>query len=224
MRSWKSCLGPVAWPSSRPLPEKRQPAGKGASIASAAAFRQISGAAPFSATAEALRYLKVAVDLHPKGGKIVGMISALPGEGKTTVAASLADFLARSGNRTLLIDADLRNPSLSKMLGYADAPGLLDVVANQTPFDELVITDSKHKFDFLPSATRIKPFDSSDILELAGDEAAAEVGEEHLRLRPDRSAGPILPVVDVKATAHLFEAFLLVVEWRATSTDEVVRP
>ena len=34
---------------------------------------------------------------------------------------------------------------------------------------------------------------------------------------------PILPVVDVKATAHLFEAFLLVVEWGATSTDEVVK-
>ena len=73
-------------------------------------------------------------------------------------------ILARSGNRTLLIDADLRNPSLSRMLGYADAPGLLDVVANQTPFDDLVITDSKHKFDFLPSATRIKPSNSSDIL------------------------------------------------------------
>ena len=178
--------------------------------------------APFSATAEALRYIKVAIDLHPKGGKVVGMVSALPGEGKTTVAASFADFLARSGSRTLLIDADLRNPSLSRMLGYADAPGLLDVVANQTPFDDLVITDSKHKFDFLPSATRIKPSNSSDILSSPAMKQllkSAKSNYDYVLI----DLPPILPVVDVKATAHLFEAFLLVVEWGATSTDEVVK-
>ena len=204
------------------LATKRLPAGKTASAASSAAFQQITDVAPFSATAEALRYLKVAIDLHPKGGKIVGMVSALPGEGKTTVAASLADFLARSGNRTLLIDADLRNPSLSRMLGYADAPGLLDVVANQTPFDDLVITDSKHKFDFLPSATRIKPSNSSDILSSPAMKQllkSAKSNYDYVLI----DLPPILPVVDVKATAHLFEAFLLVVEWGATSTDEVVK-
>lgn len=204
------------------LAKKRSPAGKAASAASSAAFQQIAGAAPFSATAEALRYLKVAIDLHPKGGKVVGMVSALPGEGKTTVAASLADFLARSGNRTLLIDADLRNPSLSKMLGYADAPGLLDVVANQTSFDDLVITDSKHKFDFLPSATRIKPSNSSDILSSpAMKQLLKSVKSNYDYVLIDLP--PILPVVDVKATAHLFEAFLLIVEWGATSTDEVIK-
>jgi succinoglycan biosynthesis transport protein ExoP len=204
------------------LAKKRSPAGKAASAANSAAFKQIAGAAPFSATAEALRYLKVAIDLHPKGGKIVGMVSALPGEGKTTVAASLADFLARSGNRTLLIDADLRNPSLSRMLGYADAPGLLDVVANQTPFDDLVITDSKHKFDFLPSATRIKPSNSSDILSSpAMKQLLKSVKSNYDYVLIDLP--PILPVVDVKATAHLFEAFLLIVEWGATSTDEVIK-
>jgi capsular exopolysaccharide synthesis family protein len=204
------------------LAKKRSSAGKAASAASSAAFQQIAGAAPFSATAEALRYLKVAIDLHPKGGKVVGMVSALPGEGKTTVAASLADFLARSGNRTLLIDADLRNPSLSKMLGYADAPGLLDLVANQTSFDDLVITDSKHKFDFLPSATRIKPSNSSDILSSpAMKQLLKSVKSNYDYVLIDLP--PILPVVDVKATAHLFEAFLLIVEWGATSTDEVIK-
>jgi succinoglycan biosynthesis transport protein ExoP len=204
------------------LAKKRSPAGKAASAASSAAFQQITSVAPFSATAEALRYLKVAIDLHPKGGKVVGMISALPGEGKTTVAASLADFLAKSGNRTLLIDADLRNPSLSKMLGYADAPGLLDVVANQTSFDDLVITDSKHKFDFLPSATRIKPSNSSDILSSPAMKQllkSAKSNYDYVLI----DLPPILPVVDVKATAHLFEAFLLIVEWGATSTDEVIK-
>ena len=76
------------------------------------AFRQISDVAPFSATAEALRYIKVAIDLHPAGGKVIGFVSALPGEGKTTVAGGFAAFLAKSGARTLVVDADLRNPSM----------------------------------------------------------------------------------------------------------------
>ncbi len=92
----------------------------------AQAFRQILDAAPFSGTAEALRYIKVAIDLHPTGAKTIGLISALPGEGKTTVATSFAAFVAKSGARTLLIDADLRNPSMTRTLGYSNAPGLAE--------------------------------------------------------------------------------------------------
>jgi hypothetical protein len=44
-----------------------------------AAFRQINEASPFSATAEAMRYIKVAIDLHPSERKVIGIVSALPG-------------------------------------------------------------------------------------------------------------------------------------------------
>ncbi|MDU1665612.1 MAG: exopolysaccharide transport family protein, partial [Bradyrhizobium sp.] len=87
------------------------------------AFRQISEVAPYSATAEALRYIKVAIDLNPAGGKVIGIVSALPGEGKTTVAAGFAAFVAKSGAKTLLIDGELRNPSMTATLGYEDGPG-----------------------------------------------------------------------------------------------------
>jgi polysaccharide biosynthesis transport protein len=201
---------------------KRPAIGKSGSTKDSTAFKQISNVAPFSATAEALRYIKVAIDLHPKGGKIVGIVSALPGEGKTTVAAGLADFLAKSGSRTLLIDADLRNPSMSKMLGYAGTPGVLDMVANQTSFEDLVITDSKHKFDFLPSSSRIKPTNSSDILNSPAMKKLLKTAKnDYDYVLVDLP--PILPVVDVKATAHLLDAFLLVVEWGGTSTDEVLK-
>ena len=121
------------------------------------AFRQICDVAPFSATAEALRYIKVAIDLHPTGAKVIGFVSALPGEGKTTVAASFAAFLARAEPARCSIDADLRNPSMTRMLGYTDARGLLELVADKSPFADLVKTDAKHKFDFLASSTRIRP-------------------------------------------------------------------
>src|SRR6266404_4070073 len=186
------------------------------------AFRQISEVAPFSATAEALRYIKVAIDLHPTGGKVIGIVSALPGEGKTTVAAGFAAFVAKSGARTLLIDADLRNPSMTRALGYTNAPGLLNLVVEKSDFDDLVITDSKFKFDFLPSSTQIKPANSFDILNSSAvkDMLKAAKGRYDYILV---DLPPILPVVDVKAAAHLFDAFVLVVEWGSTSTDEILK-
>jgi succinoglycan biosynthesis transport protein ExoP len=186
------------------------------------AFRQIAEVAPFSATAEALRYIKVAIDLHPTGGNVIAIVSALPGEGKTTVSASFAAFVAKSGARTLLVDGDLRNPSMTKSLGYAGAPGLINMVADKSDFCDVIITDSKFKFDFLPSSTQIKPTNSSDILTSpAMKEMLKAAKSEYDYVIVDLP--PILPVVDVKAAAHLFDAFVLVVEWGSTSTDEILK-
>jgi succinoglycan biosynthesis transport protein ExoP len=197
-------------------------AGKLRAAQDAGVFRQMSEVAPFSATAEALRYIKVAIDLHPTGGKVIGVVSALPGEGKTTVAAGFAAFVAKSSARTLLIDADLRNPSMTRSLGYAGVPGLLDMVANKSDFCDLVVTDSKLKFDFLPSSTHIKPSNSCDILNSPAMKdmlRAAKNDYDYVLV----DLPPILPVVDVKAAAHLFDAFVLVVEWGSTSTEEILR-
>jgi capsular exopolysaccharide synthesis family protein len=164
----------------------------------------------------------VAIDLHPTGGKVIGIVSALPGEGKTTVAAGFAAFTARSGSRTLLIDADLRNPSMTKTFGYANAPGILDLVADNSDFRNLVITDSKYKFDFLPSSSRIKPTNSSDILNSpAMKQMLTTAKNDYDYIIVDLP--PILPVVDVLAAAHLFDGFVLVVEWGSTTSHEVLK-
>jgi len=212
-----SCLAVLpAFPQKRPVLRKLH------ATRDSGAFRQINEVAPFSATAEALRYIKVAIDLHPTGGKVIGIVSALPGEGKTTVATGFAAFVAKSGARTLLVDADLRNPSMTRALGYSNAPGLVNMVADKSGFDDLVITDSKFKFDFLPSSTRMKPSNSCDILNSPSmkDMLRAAKGDYDYVLV---DLPPILPVVDVKAVAHLFDAFVLVVEWGSTSTDEIVK-
>jgi len=188
----------------------------------APAFQKIGEAAPFSATAEALRYIKVAIDLHPSEPKIIGIVSALPGEGKTTVSASIAAFLAKSGGRTLLIDADLRNPSMTNVLGFTEKPGLVELVADKTPFDDLVIRDSKYMFDFLPACTRVRLSNSSDILNAAAVKQMLKTARstyDYILV----DLPPILPVVDVKATAALFDAFVLVVKWGSTPNDEIVK-
>src|SRR6267154_2254869 len=212
-----TCLAVLpAFPQKRPVLSKLQ------ATRDSSAFRQISEVAPFSATAEALRYIKVAIDLHPTGGKVIGIVSALPGEGKTTVATGFAAFVAKSGARTLLIDADLRNPAMTRALGYSSAPGLLNMVADRSDFRDLVISDINFKFDFLPASTRVKTSNSSDILTTSTvKEMLKAASSEYDYILVDLP--PILPVVDVKASAHLFDAFVLVVEWAATSTDEIIK-
>jgi exopolysaccharide transport family protein len=213
-----SCLAVVPSIGSRLLPIRKK---KGPTQESGA-FRKMSEVAPFSATAEAFRYVKVAIDLSPGDSKVIGFVSALPGEGKTTIAATFAAFVAKGGARVLLIDGDLRNPSISRSLGYTDHPGMIDMVANKSSADDLVIHDQKYKFDFLPSSTRMKPVNSSDVLTSAvfAKMLKSAVNDYDYVLV---DLPPVLAVVDVKAAAHLFDAFVLVVEWDSTSTDDLVR-
>ena len=83
---------------------------------------------PFSQFSEALRTVKLASDLNSisKSTKVIGITSTLPNEGKSTISANYAQLIADAGSRVVLIDGDLRNPSLSRQL--AGHPGLIDVL------------------------------------------------------------------------------------------------
>lgn len=94
--------------------------------------------APLSAFPESVRRLRIGVDQamrqHEAGagtqrGRVVVVASAAPGEGRTTVALALARAYALSGVSTLLIDCDLRKPSIHKLLGMESSGGLLDYLA-----------------------------------------------------------------------------------------------
>ena len=96
------------------------------------------------------------------------------------------------------------------------------MVADSSDFRDLVVSDIDFKFDFLPASTRIKTSNSSDILSTSTmKDMLKAASSEYDYILVDLP--PILPVVDVKATAHLFDAFVLVVEWGATSTDEIIK-
>lgn len=79
---------------------------------------------PLSALAEAIRRIRIGVDnLTPRGKRCIFITSALPRAGKTTIALALARQFALTGSSTLLIDADLRHPSVHKLLGGAGDDG-----------------------------------------------------------------------------------------------------
>jgi receptor protein-tyrosine kinase len=95
-----------------------------------------------AATAEAFRMLRANLRYFnvDRGLHVVLITSAAPGDGKSTVAANLAAASAANGARTLLIEVDLRHPTLARGLGVAASPGLTHVLARDAQLDSVVQT------------------------------------------------------------------------------------
>jgi succinoglycan biosynthesis transport protein ExoP len=175
---------------------------------------------PLSSFAETLRSARLAADLQVnKSQKIIGVVSALPGEGKSTIAVNLAQTLAKSA-KTLLIDADLRNPGATRALGQHAEEGLLEVLLeNQSP-SSVVLTDPVSGLKFLPAVVKRRVPHSSELL----------ASQQMMRLLTQASSEfdyvvldlpPLGPVVDARAIASRIDGFIMVVEWGETSRKVV---
>lgn len=177
---------------------------------------------PFSRFAEALRSIKVAADLNGivKENKVIGMTSSLPNEGKSTVSTNLAQLIAHAGGRVLLVDLDLRNPSLSRWLA-PDAPGgVIDVISGKMSLKDAIWTDPSTGLSFLPGGATSKLLHTNEVL------ASAAVKNLFATLRPlfdyiIIDLPPLAPVVDVRATASLVDSYVYVIEWGRTKIDLV---
>jgi polysaccharide biosynthesis transport protein len=178
---------------------------------------------PFSRFAEAIRAIKVAADLKRliKENKIIGITSSLPNEGKSTIAVGLARLIAKSAaGKVLLIDCDLRNPSLTRSLAPHAKLGLLDMISGKASLDEVAWTDPDTNLVVVPTVLPSRLAHSSDIL---ASEAMRKLFDQ-LRQSFDYvivDLSPLAPVVDVRAMSHLVDSFLFVVEWGRTKVDVV---
>ena len=101
-------------------------------------------------SADAIRTMLLAED-SPDRPRVILVTSAASGEGKTVLAVQLAASLARAGRRTLLVDADLRRPSLHTLL-KVDGPGLSDGLAAGRSGTHHIQTLAPN-FGFLPAGT-----------------------------------------------------------------------
>lgn len=95
-------------------------------------------AAPTSVEAENYRSIRAALsvvtDLH--SAKVLQITSSEPGDGKTTTAANIALAFAQTGHRVLLVDADLRRPTVHKLFGVAQERGLSELIAGEISLPE----------------------------------------------------------------------------------------
>jgi succinoglycan biosynthesis transport protein ExoP len=168
---------------------------------------------PLSAFAEAFRSIKVAADLN--GARVIGITSTIAGEGKSTVSSNLAELMAHAGNRVILLDGDLRNPSLTRARAPHLKAGLVQVLDGQTTLDEVVQIEEETGLRFLPTVVDSRLVYTNEILASNSFKTLLD------RLREDYDyiivdCSPIAPVVDVRTTIQVIDSYIFVIEWGRT--------
>jgi succinoglycan biosynthesis transport protein ExoP len=214
--------------------EKREPAAaagrtghsRSRRIESAPAMLRTVVESPSSRFAEAIETIKLTVDLSgpPASTRIIGLTSCFASEGKSTIAMGLAAQIARDGGRVILVDCDLRNPTLSRALAPDASAGLFEVVGRNVPIAEVIWNDTSSRIAFLPTVlpTVVNPRSPSPTNILASDGTkslfhALQVQYDYVIV----DLPPLASSADVRATSRFINCYILVVEWGSTRIDAV---
>ena len=188
--------------------------------------------APMSGFAESFRQLKHALESQmirngvgaDGQGKVILVTSAVPFEGKTTTSVALARTLAMAGNRVVLVDFDLRKPSISERLDVEPNDSLLKYLSKELDFESLGKAYGEEResgLSYLVGGGRAKvPTDA-----LISSPRAKKVFEV-LREGFDYviiDSAPVLPVVDTLYLAPYVDAVVMGVRFASTSQRDVTR-
>lgn len=174
---------------------------------------------PLSSFAEAMRNLRASSTLRGRRQpRVLAITSALPREGKTTTAMSLARTLAMSGASTVLVDCDVRRHSASDALLNGRPGRLFEAIAGDVSLDEALVPDEATDLRIL--GTDRAPEDGRDLL------TPKLIGHllEQLKERFEYvviDTAPILGIADARSVASLADAVILLARWRSTSLRAV---
>jgi polysaccharide biosynthesis transport protein len=179
--------------------------------------------APFSQYAEAIKLIKIAADLSGalNSSKVIGLTSTLPNEGKSTIASNLAHLIADAGASVILVDADLRNPSLTQRLA-PNSLGLIEAVRGSLSLDSAITGVPSSKLKFLCAGTTSNLRHTNEILASASMKTLIDA------LRPKYDyvivdLSPVAPIADVRTTGHFIDTYVFVVEWGRTKVKVIER-
>jgi capsular exopolysaccharide synthesis family protein len=183
---------------------------------SARSGRVVVASDPHSPPAESFRQLRTNLEflripddsaVDRAGAHVVAVTSSLSGEGKSTISVNLAVALAETGARVLLLDADLRRPTVAGILGLEGSVGLTTVLADQAAFTDLVQEWGSAGLHVLPSGA-VPP----NPAELLGSPAMRRLLAD-LRLSYDYvvvDTTPVLPVADASVLSRLVDGMVVV--------------
>ena len=167
--------------------------------------------APKSAISEAFRSLRTSVHFSAisTDKKVMLITSSFPGEGKTTIISNLAVTLAQAGSRVLIIDCDMRRPSLHKVFRTEKVPGLSEILAGDSSVEETLIATPISGLDFIPAGT--SPPNPSELLSSKQFQDLLELFKtryDHILL----DAPPVLAVTDAPLLTTAADLMILVLE------------
>ena len=176
---------------------------------------------PRSSFAESIRAIRLATHYYgtAPNSQVIGFTSALPNEGKSTIAGAVAQVMAQAGRRVIVVDCDLRIRSLSRRLAPDATVGIIDVISGVRSLEETVWRDSATNLFFLPTVTKGLLY-SSEVLEAEPTKRFID----SLRASFDYvivDLPPLVPIIDARAAAHLVDCMVLVIEWGRTNIDVV---
>jgi polysaccharide biosynthesis transport protein len=178
--------------------------------------------APLSELGEAVRSTRLTLRFanpHQIAPRAILVTSSVSGEGKSTAAMLLAASSAASGQRTILMDCDLRHLSISEAFGMPQL-GLVDLLEGTADIAEVTIQEPTTGIHVIPAGAV-----ASNVADLLASERMRELIAT-LRERYDYvvlDASPLLPVVDALALATMIDKVLVVVEWGRTPRDVVLQ-
>lgn len=177
---------------------------------------------PTSALAEAMRMLRTSILLAnvDQPPKLLLVTSALPAEGKTTVALTLARQAALSGEKVLIIDADLRRPRVHGALEVANEQGLVELVSGQATLEQVIKTDGEGVGSFAYiTAGKATPHSTEIVRSQQMKRMLRSLAGSYSLVIVD--SPPVLPVADAKVLATLADKVLYVVRWSDTRREVV---
>jgi capsular exopolysaccharide synthesis family protein len=159
---------------------------------------------------EAIRGIRTPVMFSSadSGVRSVVVTSTAPGEGKTVVSTNLAAALAQAGQRTLIIDGDMRRPRVHEVFGRTQEPGLSNVLVNTARLQEAVVPTHVAGLDLLPAGNL--PPNPAELLGSARYlELIEELGRTYAWIVID--APPVLAVTDAAVAANRAAGVVFVV-------------
>src|SRR5712671_1734940 len=210
-----------------PLGSKTTREGSGAKRLALASSKEavelVTQVRPQSQMAESYRALRTSLLLSSLGAppKVIMITSALPQEGKSTTSINCAVVLAQKGVRVLLIDADLRRPSIHKTLGMGPRSGLSNVLTGSTTLQQAIThTTILPNLDVLPAGTL--PPNPAELLASSNmRDVLIELREKYDHIVVDTP--PTLSVTDAVVLSPRADAIVLVIRSGHTTKQALRR-
>lgn len=160
---------------------------------------------------EHIRMIRTALleRLDKTRGNAILISSPVPKAGKTTVSTMLGRSLAQCGLKVLLVDADLRNPTVAERFGIAQSPGLIDALTGRADPDQLIVTTNTDRFSILPAGKLTGGIELELIANGALSACLSRWRQEYDVVLID--SAPLLPVADARILARQVDASVMVV-------------